>query len=328
MRRLMILSLLALLVIFLLPPLLCPPRAGAGTGADRASERPGPGVRDAALVLTVYDGGENREMSMADYLTAAMAGEMPASFETEALKAQAVALRSFALYCREHPKEQHPDADICTDPGCCAAFAGEEELRVRWGGSYDLYRARLEAAAAATDGEYLCWEEHPALAVFHASSRGSTESGADLGLSAPYLCSVDTPETPETVTRLLSSVEVSPDELRDTVLRSFPEARLEGEDPSQWLGAVSLNPAGRVAAVELGGVRISGLTLRQLFSLRSTDFTLAWDDKRGCFLFRVGGYGHGMGMSQYGANLMARAGESYVSILYHYYPGTLLRHPD
>ena len=336
MRKNILLSVLAVLLAFLLPVLLssAPGQRAVAEAEAEAEQTPEPSttpapertpVLDAGIALTVHTDGGDVEMCMADYLPLALAGEMPASFAPEALKAQAVALRSYALHYRENRKDNHPDADVCASAGCCAAFADPEMLRGSWGGNYDAYMAKISAAVCGTDGQYLVYESAPILAVFHSSSAARTEDGEAVGVAAPYLVSVETPETADTVTRLYTTVEVSRGDFRDTVLRAFPDAALDdGADPAEWLGQVSLNAAGRVDSVQIGGITVSGLALRQMFALRSTDFTLAWDGDGGSFVFRVRGYGHGVGMSQYGANAMALSGADYTEILAHYYPGTEL----
>lgn len=332
MKQIAAFSLFAVLLAFALPLLLYLPGRSApadtpqASPAPDASPSPAPtaaaqAVLDASIALEVQTDAGTAAMSMADYLPLALAGEMPASFEPEALKAQAVALRSYALYYRANRKAVHPEADVCSSAGCCAALAEESALRSAWGAQYENYRQKLADAVAATDGQYLVWEDAPALTVFHASSAGRTEDGAALGMALGYLVSVDTPETGEAVRNLYSTVEVASGEFAAAVRSVAPEALLEG-DPGTWLGPVSLGPSGRVQSVQLGGTAVSALALRQLFALRSTDFTLSWNGEH--FVFRVRGYGHGLGMSQYGAQLMAGAGADYTEILQHYYPGTTL----
>ncbi len=331
MKQILLFTLFAVALVFALPLLLIPPGISAPeptqTPAPEQSAAPSPAagsprpVYDAGLFLTLAVDGEVREVTMAEYLPLALAGEMPASFEPEALKAQAVALRTYALYYRARRKDAHPDADVCADPGCCAALAKESDLRAAWGTRYEEYARKLADAVRETDGQYLVWEDAPALTVFHASSAGRTESGAALGVDKRYLVSVDTPETQARVGNLLTTVEVSAEELAEAVSAVAPSADFSGA-PSGWIGPVTLDAAGRVRQMTLGGATVSGLALRQLFSLRSTDFTLSCAD--GSFLFRVRGYGHGLGMSQYGADLMAEDGKDYAEILAHYYPGTTL----
>ena len=330
MKRVVLFSAFALLLIFGLPLLLYTPKAEpAPAPEDSAAPEPtapspepsAEPVADSAILLTVQREGTAEPLTMAEYLPLALAGEMPASFQPEALRAQAVALRSYALYYQAERKSAHPEADICGDAGCCAAMASLPALKEAWGENFAAYYDKICAAVRDTDGQYLVWEETPALTVFHASSAGRTEAGSALGMPRPYLLSVETPETDETVKNLLSSVEVSDGEFQRAVRSLAPEAEFSGGRES-WLGETSLDTAGRVTALEIGGVRLSGLAIRQLFGLRSTDFTL--EPTESGFVFHVRGYGHGLGMSQYGAELMARDGAGYADILRHFYPGTEL----
>ena len=137
----------------------------------------------------------------------------------------------------------------------------------------------------------------------------------------PYLVSVSSPETADTVPGYVSQLELSPLDFRDTILYAYPYANFTGEE-SAWVGEISRDESGRVSSACLGGVDIAGTALRSLFSLRSTAFTLEYTG--GSFLFTVTGHGHGVGMSQHGANLMAAQGSDYTQILAHYYPGTQL----
>ena len=278
-------------------------------------------VTDGEMELRVLTDSGVETMSMADYLPMALAGEMPASFKSEALKAQAVALRTYALYLRQSPKAAHPEADICTSSSCCAAAFDEQAMRSSWGDSFEGYYAAVCAAVKATDGQYLCWEDQPILAVFHSSSEGFTEAGENVWSALPYLQSVSSPETDSDVRSFVTTVEVSPEDFRASILRTFPGLSFPDE-PGAWLGELELNSAGRVGSLEVAGQEISGLAMRQLFALRSTDFSLVWNGA--AFVFTVSGYGHGVGMSQYGANVMASEGADYAEILAHYYPGTQL----
>ena len=158
-------------------------------------------------------------------------------------------------------------------------------------------------------------------AAFHSSSAGATEDCGAIWSARPYLISVDSPETAEEVPNYISSVELSALDFRDTVLYARPDADFTG-DESGWIGEITHDESGRVASAVLGGEKLSGTELRSLFSLRSTAFTLEYTGSS--FLFTVTGFGHGVGMSQYGANVMAKSGADYREILAHYYPGTQL----
>jgi len=269
--------------------------------------------------LLVKCGQEVYDVDMQEYLKGVVAAEMPAYFEPEALKAQAVAARTYALYCRQ--TQRHSDAQVCTDFNCCQAWHSLETLQNNWGDSFDENYAAVSQAVEATAGQYLSYEGEPVFAAFHASSSGFTEACGAIWNPLPYLVSVTSPETAETVPGYVSQLELSPLDFRDTLLHARPEADFTGEEPG-WIGELLRDDSGRVSSATLGGVSFSGTQLRSLFSLRSTAFTLEYTGES--FLFTVTGHGHGVGMSQYGANLMAAQGSSYTQILAHYYPGTVL----
>ena len=330
MKKTLLLAYAALLLVYLLPLLtrgVPAPRAEAPSAAPtllrlpRRADGEGQGEAQPApeRSLRVLVDGEPRDMALEDYLIGVVAAEMPASFPEEALKAQAVAARSYALYCAAGSK--HGQADLCAEPGCCQAWLGPETLRERWGEDFDRRLERIRSAVEATAGQVLRYRGEPVFAAFHSSSAGATEDCGAVWNPRPYLVSVDSPETAADVPGYCSSLRCDPLDFRDAILSVCPEADFSG-DEADWVGPLRLDGSGRVAAAELGGQEISGLRLRELFALRSTAFTLAYED--GSFVFTVTGSGHGVGMSQYGAMVMARDGADYREILAHYYPGTEL----
>ena len=278
-----------------------------------------PAAQAAPERLLVKCGGEVYDVALEEYLVGVVAAEMPAYFEPEALKAQAVAARTYAMYCARTGR--HSDADVCTDFACCQAWHSRDTLLQNWGDSFEEHYAAVSQAVNATAGEYLSYEGAPVFAAFHASSCGATEDCGAIWNPLPYLISVSSPETEDTVPGYISQVELSPLDFRDTVLYAYPQADFTG-DESAWVGEISRDESGRVSSACLGGVDIAGTELRSLFSLRSTAFTLEYTGSS--FLFTVTGHGHGVGMSQHGANLMAAQGSDYTQILAHYYPGTAL----
>ncbi len=315
MKRILCAALVMTLAVLSLPRLF--PVSGAPGGDDDEAALPAAPDQDRQLRLLAD--GEVTVIRVSDYLAGVVAAEMPASFEPEALKAQAVAARSYLQRAAASPK--HEGADICADAACCQAYLSPEQLRGSWGERYDEYTQKLSSAVAATDGEYLSYEGQPALAAFHSSSDGATEDAVALWSDVPYLRSVSSPETGEEVPDFTSRVVSSELDFRDTVLHLMPEADMTGA-ASDWIGEVKRTASGRVAGIVIGGAELTGSQLRGLFSLRSTDFELVYDGTD--FVFTVHGYGHGVGMSQYGANAMAAGGADYRSILEHYYPGTSL----
>ena len=297
-----------------------PPTAAVPTATPPRADEPLPAAQPApdAVRLLLPDGAV-RTTDMQEYLCGVVAAEMPASFHAQALRAQAVAARSYALYCASFSK--HGEAQVCADPGCCQAWQSEDVRRTKWGEQFDANEEKIRAAVAATQGEYLVFGGQPAFAAFHSSSAGATENSADVWNAVPYLVSVPSPETAEDVPNYISSVSCSPIDFRDTVLSAHPEADFSGAE-EEWIGELRRDESGRVSSVRLGGVALGGKELRQLFSLRSTAFSLEYEN--GSFVFTVTGFGHGVGMSQYGADKMARQGADYREILTHYYPGAVL----
>ena len=278
-----------------------------------------PPVSSAPARVRVLNGGEVAEMALQDYLVGVVAAEMPASFEPEALKAQAVAARSYTLYCARTGRRA--EADVCTDYACCQAWRSEADMRDRWGEAFAENRARIQHAVDETAGQYLAYEGQAVFAAFHSSSAGYTEDCGAIWSGLPYLVSVPSPENADSVPNYVSRVEVTPLDFRDTLLFENPEADFTSA-PEAWIGELTRDGSGRVSGAVLGGADFTGVKLRSLFSLRSTAFTLEYAD--GVFVFTVTGFGHGVGMSQYGANVMAAEGADYRAILAHYYPGTEL----
>ena len=295
-------------------------QSGTARGEPAAPEAPSSLPAFSGSITAKMD-GEVHTLPLEEYLIGVVAAEMPASFEQEALKAQAVAARTYLLSRMSHRSGSHPDADVCTDPACCTAWSGQDAQKARWGTDYEANRAKLCRAVSETAGVYLVWQGEPIQAVFHAASAGQTAASGELWNALPYLISVPSPETAADVPNYVSTVAVSAEDFRQTILQAAPQADLSG-DASGWLGMQTLTESGRVDTLTIGGVCLSGQTLRTLFSLRSAMFTLEYAG--GDFRFTVSGYGHGVGMSQYGANVMARQGADYAAILAHYFPGASL----
>lgn len=275
---------------------------------------------EAQTVRILLESGAVEEMTLKEYLWRVVAAEMPASFEQEALRAQAVCARTYTLWKME--RGIHPQADLCDGSTCCQAYTTREEAAARWEDLAEVYATRISAAVADTDGQLILFEGKPIQAVFFSSSVPSTEDAAAVwGSSLPYLVSVPSPEGEE-VPNYRSTVTLTAEELRTLVANSGMGLALSGK-PSSWLGNISYNASGRVAEMSVGGVTISGGAARTMFGLRSTCFEV--NEKDGVFTFSVTGYGHGVGMSQYGANTMAKQGGSWQEIIEHYYTGVTVQ---
>lgn len=332
MKKTILLSLLAILLSLFLPlpaPNTVPVKVSSAAAAPlpavpcAPAPTPAPSAAPPALTLPetvrLLSGEQILELPLEDYLCGVVAAEMPASFPEEALKAQAVAARSFT--CSGASAHKHGEASVCSDPGCCQAWLSEEAQRTRWGGDYEANARRIREAVEATAGQILCYDSAPVFAAFHSSSAGATEDCGAVWNPRPYLVSVSSPETAEDVPNFVSTVSCWPTDFRDTLLSLRPEADFSGP-LGAWIGEIRRDASGRVSQAQLGGAAFSGTELRRLFSLRSTAFELTLSD--GLFVFTVTGFGHGVGMSQYGAKVMAEQGADYTEILAHYYTDTQL----
>lgn len=275
---------------------------------------------DSRSVLQVYDGEKTVSMTMAEYLPGVVRGEMPASFEPEALKAQAVAERTFIYYhMLGGRKAAHPDADVCMDYRCCNAWVSQEQAKSNWGDNYEEYDRKIQQSVEETDGQVMLYEGKPILAAFHSSSAGVTAKSSDAWVSdRPYLVSVESPENGDSVPNYYSVNTFTPEEFREKILAAEPTAVLEGS-PEGWVTDLQTNSSNRVESVTVGGVSFRGTEVRSILGLRSACFTV--ECRADGITFHVTGYGHGVGMSQYGANALAREGKTWREILQWYYRG-------
>ena len=259
-----------------------------------------------------------QQMELEQYILGVVAAEMPASFETEALKAQAVAARTYTLRKLLHGGCSRGTGDICTDSAHCQAWCSEQQMRDKWGERYQEYHAKLQAAVAQTAGQVLCYEGEVIEALFHSSSDGSTEDCAHVfSQDLPYLKSVSTPEAIEQ-----SEVSYSASQMIALVGQALGSCGLSESGLAGQIEVLSRYESGRVQTLRLGEEQISGSRARTLFSLRSADFSVRVEG--GQVIFTVRGYGHGVGMSQRGANALAAEGSGYAEILAHYYTDTAL----
>ena len=283
---------------------------------------------DGQQTVRLLNGGTVRELTLSDYLTGVLAAEMPAGFPEEALKAQAVAARTYTLYKQrlysgEAAPEAHRGADLCDDPAHCAAFADlAQQASALWGEGAAVYTQRLKDAVAATDGLALIYEDEPIAAVFCAASTGKTESAEDVWSAAlPYLISVDSPGG-EDCGAYHGEKRISQKDFKAAFTAKWPEMDFS-QPPSAWFRDSHRSEAGSVIDVLVGEVRIRGSEVRQTLGLNSANFKVRVEG--GDLVFTTVGYGHGVGMSQYGARFLALDGQTYDQILAHYYPGTRLQ---
>jgi len=267
--------------------------------------------------VDVYVETEKRTVTMEleDYIVHVVAGEMPAAYESEALSAQAVAARTYTVHKGGCART---GADICTSSACCQTYASEEVMRERWGGDYDMYFAKVTDAVSKTEGLILTYDGEPIEALYHASSGGMTESAENVyGNNRPYLVSVSSPEAES-----LSKYSLPRAEAAEIISQKYPDAGITAKNIDKELEIISRYESGRAKLVRIGNEEIAGRELRALFALRSTEISIRFTDAD--VVFETLGYGHGVGMSQDGAQTMAKDGADFKDILLHYYPDTTL----
>ena len=263
--------------------------------------------------------GTVEALSMHDYLWGVVAAEMPASFSLEALKAQATAARTYTEVKRSGTSADHPSADLCDDSTCCQAYVERGRAAINWGVNAALYTDKVEQAVSETDGLGIFYEGEPIEAVFFASAAGQTVDAVEVwGKDYAYLVGVDSPEGTE-VPSYHSTEAYSLEEVKRRILGSYPDADLR-EIGKKWIVNPTYSPSGSVETLEVGGLTLTGGQVRKLFDLRSSTFTYKW--KVNTLTFYVTGHGHGVGMSQYGANAMAADGADFEEIVTWYYSGT------
>lgn len=279
--------------------------------------------------VTVLVNGIVEEMSLEQYLLGVLAAEMPAAFPSEALKAQAVAARTYTLYKEElygkggeRAPEEHKGAVLCSDSTHCKAYCDISQKGTElWGANKAFYESKIAAAVGDTDGLILVYDGKPIAAVFHAASAEKTEAAVDVwGEAVPYLVSVSSPGG-EASSAYRATVELLQSEFAAAFQAVHPKADLSG-DAAGWITDIKRSEAGGVVSATVGGVTVEGREIRALAGLNSTNFTV--ESKDALLVFSTVGYGHGVGMSQYGARALALEGQTFDRILKHYYTGVEL----
>ena len=308
-------GLTALVMVFLTPAVLLDPvEVPKESGRLLIVEEEGP-ARENKMV-TLQTGQSVLELPIDTYLTGVVLSEMPMTFEMEALKAQAVAARTFTL--RQIGGGKHRDFDLCDQSGCCQAWTGKEMISEKLGNGWENYWKKATAAVEETQGLVLTYGGELIDAVYFSCSGGATEDAVAVwGGEVPYLQSVESPGE-EDAGKFHTTAAYTRDEFSRIILNTHPLAELNGS-VKKWFGPVKRTNGGGVEEMIIGECVFKGTELRGLFGLNSTNFTVNAEDDM--IIFSVYGYGHRVGMSQYGANAMAKAGSNYNEILEHYYTG-------
>ncbi len=275
-------------------------------------------IENDVFRVLITETGEIEIMDAATYIIGVVSAEMPAEYDDEALKAQAVAAYTFASYRRmTRSAEEYDVTDSYTTD---QAFLSDQKARETWGDSYEGYTKKIKAAVESVKGQLLTYDGKPILATVHSISGGRTESAENVwGKEYPCLKAV------ESVGDVLSSgylkeTTVSKDEFTAAALKLGVTL---SADETKWIGEIKRSESGYILSINICGTEIKGTDLRSELGLRSTNFDVEYTGDE--FVFSVRGYGHGVGMSQNGAQFMALQGSKYDEILAWYYKGSVLK---
>jgi len=260
-------------------------------------------------------------ITLEEYLVGVLAAEMLPTYHEQALKAQAVAAYTYLLYKKSEqqsaPDSQLKGAYLSNDAATHQGYLTKEERAEKWEGKAESYEKKLTKAVKDVAGKYITYEGKPIIAAFHANNSGVTHSAETVwGSEVPYLKSV-TSVGDKLSPDCIKTVAMTAQEFSSAV-SSLDSCELSGE-AENWVGDIKKDNNGYVKSIEIGGAEFTGMKVRDELNLRSAVFTFEFSD--GTFKFTTEGYGHGVGMSQYGADYMARQGSTWEEILKHYYTG-------
>lgn len=291
-------------------------------------------VKEAEVVLENYnykdfntikllhrETNEIEEINLDEYLCGVVSAEMPANYEMEALKAQAVVARTYTLYKIINSKPHGEEADICDSYECCQAWISKEERFEKWDDSTENENwNKIVTAVNETKGKVITYEGNLINSFFHANSGGKTEIPVNVwgGTGYPYLQVVET-SGEEGYTQYSSEVQLTIDELVNKFKEKYEDIAVNLENISEEIKILEYTESGRVKTLKVGNKNIAGTEVRSILGLRSTNFDIEINDNN--IKFKVTGYGHGIGMSQTGADAMAKQGSNYEQIIKHFYVG-------
>ena len=270
------------------------------------------------MKLLHKDTNKIEELPLDEYLYGVVSSEMPASFEEEALKAQAVVARTYTLYKIIQNDKKHGEANICDDSTCCQAWISKEDRLARWNEEkQEEYWNKIVKAVNETQGKMITYEGKPINAFFHSNSGGATEAPINVwgGSGYPYLQSVETAGE-DAYSQYESEVTITKKEFEETIKKEHSDFKIDF-DEKDCIKVKEYTEGNRVKTIQVGNLKLSGVEMRNLFGLRSANFTITIEDND--IIFDVIGYGHGVGMSQTGADSLAKQGKTYEEIIHHFY---------
>lgn len=316
-----ILFLLGLFLCMVFIPLLSIITSKGGAHAPKDDES-GNSNRDKTY-FCVFDEASGKIMEIEDreFIYGTVCTEMPASFEIEALKAQSVAAYTYFSKVREDFRNKNGtgQSEITINIDKWRYYTTKEKIKSKWGDNFERRYEKIKSAVDSVFGEVIEDNGNIILAMYHAISSGKTERSKDVfGGDLKYLTSVSSIGDKE-VKGYETSAEFNEDEFKEIITNVWNDCKFE-KPPYEWIKDINRTPSGMVTNITICSHKTNGREIRAIFSLRSADFDLEYKNNK--FIFKVRGYGHGVGMSQYGAQYMAKQGADYREILSWYYPET------
>lgn len=289
----------------------------AGPKVSNSTEAPPPGKVDNTVTVFNHKTEKCEKLSVKDYLFGVVAAEISPTLEVETIKAQTVAAYTFLLYKTQ--KNKGEDYDITTDSSIDQAYLSKAEIKEKWGENAENYEKKLNDCLSAVEGIYISYDNSPIFAAYHAVSSGKTESCESVwGNKLPYL--VETESLGDLLSPdYLSEKKVTADEFKT----AFSSICKLPENAQNYIGEITRTASGGVKTIAVGDTVLSGGEFRKALNLRSANFDVKFSDNS--FLFTVRGYGHGVGLSQCGAEYMAKQGSTFSEILSWYYKGCTLK---
>ena len=257
----------------------------------------------------VFKSSNLNSEKLENYVIGVVAAEMPASFSFEALKAQAVAARTFAYNKISNNVLNYNE--LVKDKG--QAYISVDEMKDKWKDSFANNYDKISKAVLDTKGEIITYNDKPIMSYYFSVSNGKTEESANVFSNQPYLLSVD------------SSWDINSKEYEKNMYMSKEEIlkKLGINDNDLKISNIEHNSSNRIKSININGILYSGIDIRKKLGLRSTDFTFDLEENQ--VRIKTNGYGHGVGMSQYGANYLANQGKNYKEIIKYYYNGVNIK---
>lgn len=278
-------------------------------------------------IINVYNVNKNKteKMDIEEYLYGVLSSEMPSTFDEEALKAQAIAARTYVIYKMDNGiTTGHKNATICTDPAHCQAYTSYEDLKKIKGEDWiESDYVKVKKAIDNTKGQIITYEDKSILPLYFSTSSGKTENSKDVfSTQYPYLVSVDSPYE-ENSPKYLTTYSIKKSKFIKYIKNIYPEINISSESLDKEINILNRTEGGCVKTIKIGSIKISGTDMREIFDLNSANFIINYYGDE--IKFTVKGYGHGVGMSQWGAEGMAKKGYKYYDILFHYFKNTEIK---